>query len=112
MNAMSHLGVRIRDIFRSQPVIDRLPAFSAVIGAKRAGGRDGDEDSLRIARIEKNGMQGNPARSRLPARPGVAAAKSWQFLPCLPAVGRAEQCGILDPGVDRVRFGARWLASA
>src|ERR1700686_782904 len=98
MNAVSYLGVRIRDIFRSQPVIDRLPAFSAVIGAKRARGRDGDEDSFRIARIEKNGMQAQPAGSGLPARSGVAAAKSRQFLPSLPTVGRAEQRGILDPG--------------
>ena len=47
-------------------------------------------------------MQAHPARARLPRRPGAVAAQAGQFLPVLPAVGRAEQPGVLDPGVDRV----------
>jgi hypothetical protein len=34
-----------------QPVIDRFPRFSAVIGAERAGGRDCDVHSLSILRV-------------------------------------------------------------
>ena len=37
------------------------------------------------------------------------AAQSGKLLPGLPAVGRAEQGGVFDAGVDRVRIGQRRL---
>ncbi len=46
MNAVADLGVRIRNILRSQPAVDRLPGFAAIIGAECPGSRDSDEDSL------------------------------------------------------------------
>ena len=39
--------------------------------------------------------------------PGAVAAQPGEFLPRLPAIGRAEQGGVLDPGVNRVRIGQR-----
>ena len=45
-------------------------------------------------------MQAHPAGARLPARPRAVAAQPGQLLPGLAAVGRAEQGGVLDPGVD------------
>src|SRR5438132_1796262 len=36
-------------------------------------------------------------------------AQSRELLPHLPAVVRAEQPGVFDAGVDRVRIGRRWL---
>ena len=41
--------------------------------------------------------------------PDAVAAQAGQLLPRLPAVGRAEQGGVLDAGVDRVRIGQRRL---
>jgi hypothetical protein len=37
------------------------------------------------------------------------SAQSGELLPRLPAIPRAEQGGVLDPGVDRVRVGQRWF---
>ena len=90
-----------------QSAVDRLPRLAAVVGAERARGRDGDEDPLRIARIQQDRVQAHPAGARLPVWPGAVAAQPGEFLPGLPAVGRAEQGGVFDPGVDRVRIGQR-----
>ena len=62
---------------------------------------------LGIARIENDRVQAHPAGARLPVGPGAVAAQSGEFLPGLPAVGRAEQGGVFHPGVDRVRIGER-----
>ena len=59
------------------------------------------------ARVEKDGVQAHPAGARLPARPRAVAAQPGEFLPRLPAVGRAEQGGVFHAGVDRVRIGQR-----
>ncbi len=37
------------------------------------------------------------------------AAQSGELLPSLPSVDRAEQGGVFDPGVNRVRIGQRRL---
>ena len=54
-------------------------------------------------------MQAHPARARLPARARVVAAQAGELVPGLAAVGRAEEGGVLDPGVDGVRVGQRRL---
>ena len=94
---------------RSQAAIDRLPRRAAIVGAERAGRGDGDEHPLRIARIEQDRVQAQPAGARRPVRPGPVAAQSGQFVPGLPAVGRPEQRGVLDAGVHRVGIGQRGL---
>ncbi len=61
------------------------------------------------ARVQQDRVQAHPARARLPGRAGLVAAQPGQLLPALPAVGRAEQPGVLHPGVDRVRVVQRRL---
>ena len=80
-----------------------------VIGPKRARSRDGDEDPLRIARIQKDRVQAHPAGARLPGWSCAVAAQPGKLLPGLPAVGRAEQGGVFHAGVDGVRIGQRRL---
>src|SRR4029453_3626621 len=86
MHTVTDLRVGVRNVLRVQPAIDRLPRLSAIVGAKRAGSRDCDGNSLRIIWIEKNGVQTHPARARLPFRTGVAAPQSCQFMPRFSAV--------------------------
>src|SRR5260370_42205647 len=43
----------------------------------------------------------------LPAGLGAVAAQSREFVPVLPAIGRAEQGGVFHSGVDRIRIGRR-----
>ena len=107
VNAMADLGIRVGDVLGLQPAVDRLPRLAAVVGAEGARGRDGDEDPAGVARIEKDRVQAQPAGARLPLGPGAVAAQSGEFLPRLPAVGRAEQGGVFHPGVDGVRIGQR-----
>ena len=52
-------------------------------------------------------MQAHPARARRPRGPRAVAAQTGKLLPRLPAVGRAEQGRVFDPGVNRVRIGQR-----
>ena len=92
-----------------QAAVDRPPRLAAVVGPERARGRDGDEDPLGIARVEQDRVQAHPAGARLPGGPRAVAAQPGELLPGLPAVGRAEQGGVFDPGVDRVRIGQRRL---
>ena len=42
-------------------------------------------------------------------RAGAVLAQAGQFVPVLPAVGRLEQRGVFDAGVDRVGIGQRGL---
>src|SRR5438552_16306373 len=80
MNAMANFCRRVRNILRMQPAVDRFPALSAIIGAKRTAGRDGDGYSFWIVRVEKNRAQTHPARAWRPFRIGVAAAQSAEFV--------------------------------
>ena len=49
------------------------------------------------------------AGARLPVRARAVLAQAGELVPRLPAVGRAEQRGILDAGVDGVGIGQRRL---
>ena len=109
MHAVTDLGVRYRNVLRVQSAIDGLPRFSAVVGAKRTGRRDGDVNSLRIFGIEEDCVQTHAARARLPFRSRVAAAQAGQFMPRFAAVFRFEDRGIFDAGVNVVRVVERWF---
>src|SRR5947208_9926231 len=74
MHAVTDLRVRVRNVLRVQPAIDRLPCFPAVFGAKRAGRRDCAVNSLRIFWIEKDCVQTHAAGARLPFWSRLAAA--------------------------------------
>ena len=103
MDAVADLGVRIGDVLRAEAAVDRLPGLAAVVGAERAGGGDGDVDALGIRADREDRVQAHAAGAGRPLRAGAVAAQAGQFVPVLAAVGRAEQRGILDAGVDRVR---------
>ncbi len=62
-----------------------------------------------IARIEEDRVEAHPAGARLPARARAVLAQAGELLPRLPAVGRTEQGGVLDAGVDGVGIGQRRL---
>src|SRR5205085_10637057 len=90
VDAVADLGVRIGNVLRAQSAIDRLPALAAIVSSERTGGRDCNENPLRIAGIQDNSVQAQAARSRLPLWPGAMAAKAGKFLPVLSAIGGAE----------------------
>src|SRR5207244_12841744 len=83
MDAMADLCFRIGNVLRMQALIDWLPALAAIVSSEGACRRDGNEDSRRIFRIEKNGVQTHSARARLPFRAGAVAAQSGELLPRL-----------------------------
>ena len=70
-------GIRNCDF---RPAIDRLPGFAAIVGAERAGRRDGDENAVRIFRIEQDRVQAHAAGAGLPEMT-FGAAQAGQFLP-------------------------------
>src|SRR5215475_8751576 len=109
VNAMADVGGRVRDVLRLEPLVDRPPRLAAIVGAKGAGGRNGNEHALWIDRIEQNGMQAHAACTRLPVRAGPVAAKPGELLPRLAAVGRVEQGRVLDASVYGVMIGQRRL---
>src|SRR6267378_5307453 len=109
MHAVAYLCIWIRDVLRLESTVDRLPRVAAVIGAECARGRDRDEDALRIARIENDGVQAHPTRARLPFGARTMPAQSGEFVPVLSAIGRAEDSRVFHAGVNSVRIGERRL---
>src|SRR5256885_11907671 len=109
VNAVPHLGVRVGDVLRLEPLVDRLPGFAAIFGTERTCGGYGDEHALAITRIENDCMEAHPTGPRLPTWPGPVAAQSGQLLPTLTAVGGTKQSGISDPAVNSVRIVQRWF---
>src|SRR6202035_2964490 len=86
VHAMANFRCWIRKKLRMQAAVNWFPGFSAVIGAKRAGGGYRNGNSIRITRIEKNCVQTHAACAWLPFRTGLAAAQSREFMPRFPAV--------------------------
>src|SRR5207253_1224434 len=91
MDAMAHFGGGIGNVLRVQAFVDGLPGFAAIVGSKRARGRDGDDHALRIAGIVKDAMQTHATSAWLPLRTRAVAAKSRKLLP-----GFAAVIGALD----------------
>src|SRR6516162_7153391 len=87
--------------------IDGLPGNPSIVGAESPGSGNGNKNPIRIAGIEDDGVQAHPSGARLPVRTRAVFAKSRKFMPCLASVSGAEDSGVLDPGVDRVRIGKR-----
>src|SRR5207247_427967 len=52
VDAVADLGGLVGDVLRVQAAVDRLPRLAGVVRAEGARGRDGDVDSLWVARIE------------------------------------------------------------
>src|SRR5919197_5245400 len=104
VDAVPDVCGRLGNVLGSQSSIDGLPVLSPIIAAEGAGCRDGDEDPLAVAWILNDRMQAHAAGPWLPARPCAVAPQPGQLAPGLAAVGGAEQCRILDSGVNRVRI--------
>ncbi|MGD8752805.1 MAG: hypothetical protein PVG14_15340 [Anaerolineales bacterium] len=105
VDTMADLSLRVRDIVRPQTAVNGLPRLASVVRPEGTRGRDGDEDTLRVAWIQENRVQTEPASARLPAWTGAVPAQPSEFLPSPPAIGRAEQGGVLHASVNRVRIG-------
>src|SRR5215468_10302237 len=108
MNAVPDFGVGVGNVLRLEAVVDRFPVLSAVVGPETAGGGDGDEDSILIRRIDTDRVKPQPAGARSPLR-AVNGAQPRQLIPVLSAVGRLEDGGVFDAGVDRIRVTQRRL---
>src|SRR5262252_10840356 len=52
MHAVSHFGVRVWNVLRPEPAIDRLPGFTTIVGTESACSGDCDPYSFWIARIK------------------------------------------------------------
>src|SRR5215472_17295162 len=104
---MPHFGGGVGNVLRMQPFVDGLPGFAAIVGPKRARGRDGDDHALRVAGIVNDGMQTHASSAWLPLRTGAVAAKSRKLLPGFAAVFRTEDGGIFNTGVDDNWFAER-----
>jgi hypothetical protein len=110
MHAMADLGRRIGNhpLGPQTPVL-RRPGLPRVVSAEHPGGRDGDEHPVQIARVREHRVQTHPPSPRLPLGTRLVATQAGELLPALPAIGRAEQRRVLDPGVQRVRVARRRL---
>src|SRR5438309_5106131 len=102
MHAVADFRVWIWNVLRMQSVIDWLPGFAAVISAERTRGRDRDEHSLSIFRIDQNRVQTHSARARLPLRAGIVLTEPGKFVPRFAAVFRFEQRRVLHAGVNMI----------
>src|SRR6516164_10551514 len=87
VNAVANFGGLLRQIWRFQSAIDRLPGSSTVIGAKRTRRRNRDVHPLRVALVQNDGVQTHPSGPGLPFGSGAVATEAGEFLPGFCAVG-------------------------
>src|SRR5689334_9086126 len=109
MNTVPNLRVWIRNVLRVQTAVDRSPGLACVVAPECAGGRNGDENPVRVAGIQDYGVQTHTSSAGLPFRSCAMAAQSREFLPRLTAVLRAKQSGVFHSRIDRVRIVKRWF---
>src|SRR3990172_4887124 len=103
MNTMPDLDIRIGEEFRSQSPVDGLPSLSGIIGSKDTRSRDGDEDAVRVARIQEDRVQTQATSAWLPLGPGAMTAQPFKLLPGLAAISRTKQSSVFDSGIDCIR---------
>ena len=109
MDAVANFSIRVGNALGAQAAVDRLPRLAASSLRKAPAAEMAMYDPRRVAWIEDDRVQAEPAGAWRPVRAGAVAAKARQLLPALRAVGRLEERGILDAGVDHVRIGQRRL---
>ncbi len=107
VNAVANFGPRFGDVLRVQSFVDRLPGLAGIVSTKCSRGRNGDEDPVGIARIEKYGVQAHATGAGLPAGSRAVAAQSGELLPVLTAIRRLEESCVFHAGVHRIRVGER-----
>src|SRR5579859_3158379 len=86
VHAMPNFSQGIGNVLRVKSLVDRLPRFSAVVGAKRSRRGDSDVHPLRILRVKNDGMQTHAAGSRLPLWTSAMTAKAGELVPAPRAV--------------------------
>ena len=104
---MTDLGIRVRNVLRTQSAVDRLPGLASVVTAECTRCRYRNVDPLRIARVQNDGVQAHAARARLPLGSGAMAAQSGKLLPVLSTVGCTKDRRVFHPGIDRIWIGER-----
>ncbi len=105
MNAVADFRIRVGQlVLRFQSAVHWLPGFSAILGAEGACRRDGDEDAVRVARIEKDCVQAHAARPRLPEM-ALGSSQSGEFLPRFTAVHCLEKGRVFGAGIHGIRIG-------
>ena len=110
VHAMAHLGLRIGKLVGGhQALVDRPPRLARrrPCGTRRPRKWRPTMRSGSL-RLEQDRVQAHPARAWLPEVP-LGVPQAGKFLPILPAIRRAEQRGVLRPGIHRVRVGQRRL---
>src|SRR5256886_15403830 len=109
MHAVADLGVRIRDAFRPQSLVDRPPALAGIVAAEGAGCRDRDKHPVSMLRVEDDRMEAHAAGPGRPVGRGAVLAQGRELVPALATVGGSEEGRVFGTGVDRVRVGQGWL---
>src|SRR5437588_2804836 len=104
MDTVADRRIRIGDAVGMEAAVDRLPRLAVVVAPKSAGRRDGGEEPLWILRILDDRVQAHATGARRPVGRRLVLAQAGELLPALAAIGCAEEGGILDAGVDRVRI--------
>src|SRR5262249_25832038 len=109
VHAVADLGGRVGQlVFRHQALAHRLPALTAVLGAERAAGRDGDEHAVLLLRVDEAGVQAHAAGAGLP-QAALHRAQRGQLAPRLAAVRGLEHRRVLDARVHDVGVAGRRL---
>src|SRR6266498_396106 len=85
-----------------EAAIDWFPSCTTVVTAKCTRCRDGNKDPFPILCVQNDRVQAHSPGARLPLSPSAVAAQSGKFSPRLTTVGRTEQCGIFNAGIDSV----------
>src|SRR5262249_39764863 len=109
VNTVADLRILIGNGLRPEAAINGLPRFPAIIGAKGSRRRNSDEHALRVAGIDQNGVQAHAAGAGLPLGSAAVATQPGELFPAVCAIGRLEDCSILNAGINRIRIVERRL---
>src|SRR5262249_23051884 len=90
MHAVPHLSIRIRDVLRAQPFIDRPPRRSTIVSPKRPCSRNRDIYAPRILSVQQNRVEPHAARTRRPTIAGAVRPQPRKLGPTLAAIFTLE----------------------
>lgn len=90
---------------RAHALVERLPDLAVVVGAEAASGGNSYEDTLRVLRVEDDGVNHQSARARLPILPRCVLGQGANLVPGLSAIIAAEKCAGIHAAPKRVRAG-------
>ena len=108
MDAEADLGVRVGNVLRLQARLIGFHVLPPSSVRKAPAAEMAMKMRFGIRRIEDDGVQAHAAGAGHPLA-ALGVAQAGQLVPGLAAVGRAEERGVFDAGVDGVRVGQRRL---